>query len=294
MDDFREWLSDNLRYFMLGGGILLIVLILFFGIRACTGKNDSGSGPVTTNTDNSQNTDGNSGSGSAGVTLQQADPPVRSLIDTYYKALGDKDLESLRSIVLGLSSDDEVAITNAKDYLQGYQVQEVYQVNGPTEGTYVAYANTNVLYKDVSTAEPVLSSFYIITDADGSLKIDGRNDPSVDSYMSSLEANADVTALSNKVRAAKDSAISADPALASFLDSMGQGGSSSSGEVQESVRMRANSDCNVRASASTEGDVLGICDEGTEVTVLGSEGDWTKVNYNGQTGYIFSSLLDAI
>ncbi|WP_202187720.1 hypothetical protein [Ruminococcus sp. AM42-11] len=29
MDNFREWLSDNLRYFMLGGAILLIVVVLF-------------------------------------------------------------------------------------------------------------------------------------------------------------------------------------------------------------------------------------------------------------------------
>ena len=34
MDDFREWLSDNLRYFMLGGAILVIVLVLIFGVRA--------------------------------------------------------------------------------------------------------------------------------------------------------------------------------------------------------------------------------------------------------------------
>lgn len=33
MDDFREWLSDNLRYFMLGFGILAVVLILFFGVN---------------------------------------------------------------------------------------------------------------------------------------------------------------------------------------------------------------------------------------------------------------------
>ena len=30
LDDFREWLSDNLRYFMLGGAILVIVLVLIF------------------------------------------------------------------------------------------------------------------------------------------------------------------------------------------------------------------------------------------------------------------------
>ena len=38
MDNFREWLSDNLRYFMLGGAILVIVAVLFFGIRACVGS----------------------------------------------------------------------------------------------------------------------------------------------------------------------------------------------------------------------------------------------------------------
>ena len=38
MDNFREWLSDNLRYFMLGGVILIIVAVLFFSIRACTGS----------------------------------------------------------------------------------------------------------------------------------------------------------------------------------------------------------------------------------------------------------------
>ena len=32
LDDFREWLSDNLRYFMLGGAILVIVLVLIFEI----------------------------------------------------------------------------------------------------------------------------------------------------------------------------------------------------------------------------------------------------------------------
>ena len=33
MDDFREWLSDNLRYIMLGVGIILVLVLIFFGIR---------------------------------------------------------------------------------------------------------------------------------------------------------------------------------------------------------------------------------------------------------------------
>ena len=58
MDNFREWLSDNLRYFMLGGAILVIVAVLFFGIRACvgSGKGTSDEEPNTVQ-DNSQGND---------------------------------------------------------------------------------------------------------------------------------------------------------------------------------------------------------------------------------------------
>ena len=33
MDNFREWLSDNLRYFLLGFAILAVVIIAAIGIR---------------------------------------------------------------------------------------------------------------------------------------------------------------------------------------------------------------------------------------------------------------------
>ena len=58
MDNFREWLSDNLRYFMLGGAILIIVAVLFFGVRACIGSG-KGTSKKEQNTveDNSQGND---------------------------------------------------------------------------------------------------------------------------------------------------------------------------------------------------------------------------------------------
>ena len=37
LDNFREWLSDNLRYILLGLAILAVLLLLFFGIKAITG-----------------------------------------------------------------------------------------------------------------------------------------------------------------------------------------------------------------------------------------------------------------
>ena len=35
-DRFREWLSDNLRYILLGLGILIAAVLIFFGIRSLT------------------------------------------------------------------------------------------------------------------------------------------------------------------------------------------------------------------------------------------------------------------
>lgn len=37
MDDFREWLSDHLRYILLGLGVILILIIAFFAVRLVTG-----------------------------------------------------------------------------------------------------------------------------------------------------------------------------------------------------------------------------------------------------------------
>ena len=34
MNNFREWLSDNLRYFLLGLGIVCVGIAIFFGVRA--------------------------------------------------------------------------------------------------------------------------------------------------------------------------------------------------------------------------------------------------------------------
>ena len=88
MDDFREWLSDNLRYFMLGFGILAVVLIFrcsfyFLKIRksennrtetgdtAGDGNTDSDAGSRR-NTGNNRGTGNNTGSRRAGTECLSA------------------------------------------------------------------------------------------------------------------------------------------------------------------------------------------------------------------------------
>ncbi len=50
-------------------------------------------------------------------------------------------------------------------------------------------------------------------------------------------------------------------------------------------------DARLRKSTSTSSDTLATVPGGTDVTVLGSSGGWTKTTYKGHTGYISSDLL---
>ena len=104
MDNFREWLSDNLRYFMLGGAILLIVVVLFFGIRAFYGEagkgdssKDTADEQVTADNDqgnvpSSPANDGETDGKKDANPMEKANEEITSLIKSYYTALGIKIL----------------------------------------------------------------------------------------------------------------------------------------------------------------------------------------------------------
>ena len=56
--------------------------------------------------------------------------------------------------------------------------------------------------------------------------------------------------------------------------------------------MTVTEGCNVRSEADGYDDnIIGGLDEGDVVQVLGKEGDWIQIEYDGQTGYVYSGLL---
>ena len=48
---------------------------------------------------------------------------------------------------------------------------------------------------------------------------------------------------------------------------------------------------NVRQSADTESEKLGLLFEGDEIDILSNEGNWYKINYNNQEAYVFSDYI---
>ncbi len=304
MDNFREWLSDNLRYFMLGGVILIIVAVLFFGIRACVGSG-KGTSDEDQNTvqDNSQGNvpsspedDGEANDGKKEEDtnpLEEGSAEITAFMQSYYKALGERDITTLRTLVSDLSASDESRITNAKDYIEGYQVGNVYTKKGLDDNSYVVYTCYDYICSGITTPVPSLGYAYVVQDNAGNYQILGAadQDTEISQYMDSLLADEDVQNLRQEVQAEYDQAQQDDQALAQFLDGLGEDAGSSE-TAASGTMLTVTEGCNVRAEASTEGDIIGGLEAGTEVEKLGQEGEWVQIDYNGQTGYVHSSLLE--
>ncbi len=298
MNNFREWLSDNLRYILLGAGILIIIAGLFFGVRACTSAMKGDAAEVVD--DSSENSEGNDPSSpeNSGESDEENEstnpmernkyPKVNALIQNYYDALGARDVEAIRTVVDELDPTEESRITNAK-YIEGYENLEVYTKEGLNSGEYVVYAQYDYVCTGIDTPVPALSQLYVREDSEGELKIYSKaeEDEEVQSYMDSLLEEEDVQELIQQVESDYAEAQKSDPQLKEFLDGLGEGNQS---ETEDTVTVAEG--CNIRAEASSDSEIIGSAQTGDVFTRLGEEDGWVQIEYDGQTGYIFGELLE--
>ena len=301
MDDFREWLSDNLRYFMLGGAILIIVLVLFFGVRACVGSNkgNSGDGQKTTSEDqgnvpSSPTNEGESDEKKEDANpMETADAEITALIKSYYQALGEKDIATLKTLEDDFTPSDESKVTNLKDYIEGYEVGDVYTKKGMTDDSYVVYACFYYICQGVDTKAPALTQFYVYKNDDGNWVIDNDalQNSEVSAYMEAQLSDSDVTALVSKVQGELDQAQEEDSSLADFLNGLGDEASVST-QAENGTMLTAIDDCNVRAEANTDAEILGVISAGDQVEKQGTDGEWIQIDYDGETGYMRGDLLE--
>ena len=301
MDDFREWLSDNLRYFMLGGAILIIVVVLFCGIRACSGSNKGNSGDKqkTTSEDqgnvpSSPTSEGESDEKKEDANpMETADADVTALITSYYQALGEKDIATLKTLEDDFTPSDESKVTNLKDYIEGYEVGDVYTKKGMTDDSYVVYACFSYICQGVETKAPALTQFYVYKNSGGSWVIDNGalQDSEISAYMEKQLSDSDVSALVKKVQNELDQAQQSDPSLAEFLNGLGEEADVST-NAEDGTMLTTTDECNVRAEASTDADILGVISAGDQVQKTGTDGEWVQIDYDGQTGYIRGDLLE--
>lgn len=329
LDNFREWLSDNLRYILLGLVVVLIVVIGFCVVKLVGGSsssdNTAGSGKTeseisteisnstaastgTTSENSTEKTEETSTPASEGSSenesLVKDDAAVLTLVKKYYTAAAQKDVTTLQAIVNPWNDEVKNSILQ-NDVIESYNNISTYSKKGPEANSYIVYVYYEGKVVNIDTPAPSLAMLYLTTDASGNLIVSDRNaSQEVADYIARVSSNADVQALIADVNTQCENAKNSDPALKEFMDSL-TSQDTQSGQPEDASdtaaagsKMTATAELNIRQEPSTDSAIMGVVTSGSTVTKLEDADDgWCKISYDADSytieGYVKSEYLSA-
>lgn len=224
IDKILDFCKKNIRY--ISAGALLIILILV--LTMCTGDKKNA---------------GESVNGETEATGQVADtedtnefevdaiPAVNELINNYYTAYANGDIETLTTLATPISENEQGYISVFSQYVESYQNISCYTKKGLDDNSYLVSVYMEVKFTGVDTLAPGLDFFYVRANEDGSYYIDNLYsqynlanqenalDADIQNLISQFEQEEDVVALQQDVQAKYESALASDENLSTMVTS---------------------------------------------------------------------------
>ena len=298
---------DMRKVAILAAAVLLFVVLAVAGIRAIIKGRKNNSSSVDTKVQ----VEADSGTQAETAEPTIAETPlelnayneINSLMQSYFKALSDANLSLLTPLVDSAEGLSQASLETRKEYIQSYNNLNLYTHPGLTGDDMIVFASYQMQFRNINTSAPALDYYYVKRNAEGNYVITTTQTDEEKALIDQVQAYQEVQTLSAETTRKMDEAAAADPQLAELIKLLRNSGSSSNsggdtassgGETAASVTKTANDSVRVRSSADTSSDdnILGHLEVGDTVTVTGTDGDWSIVEYDGQTGYVKSEFLD--
>ena len=162
MDNFREWLSDNLRYILLGLAVILLLIIAFFAIKLVRGIGSPKTSEPETQAITETVTEAAKDDSENKLVKETADSELQQLVEQYYTAVAAQDYDTLQSISESFTDEDKKKVENASA-IESYNNIVVYSKKGLTDGTYIVYAYCDAKITGIETTAPRLEELYVLT-----------------------------------------------------------------------------------------------------------------------------------
>lgn len=318
LDNFREWLSDNLRYVLLGLAVVLVVIIGICIFRLVGGssskKNNSGKQTTaSTGASDDQDSGGNKTEVSisapeAGEGLTVNDEPLLELAKKYYNAISSGDEATLATIVEPWNDTVKEDAFALNEKFKSFESITTYSKDGPVDDSWLVYVYCECKVDGVDRGIPTLLNPLVVITADSSDRKISSDRSEYADFINESNSSEEVQKLIDEVNRQYEELKGADTQVQNYGS-----GSSSANTGEESTEASApntNSSggtygtatatdgVNIRSEPSTNGAVLGTLYPGQEVSIVSSEGDWTHINFtdpsSGSTidGYVSSSYLN--
>ena len=260
------------------------------------------------------------------VALQENTiPEITELIDNYYTAQAEGDVDTIRSLVSDIEESEVLRIVETSKYVENYPSLEIYTKAGPVDNTYIVYVCSELKFTDYDDLFPGMKVFYVCVDENGQYYINESEEGSDNelTYIREVTLQDDVVDLNNIVAAAYNVMVAENPELAQFIldlndeikknvggalaqeedenDSEEAGGENEAAENTETgpevvvTKVRATDVVNIRSSDSETADRLGKAAIGDEFKLIEKIGNgWSKIEYEGAEAYIKSEFLEDI
>lgn len=254
------------------------------------------------------------------------DPKIGALMNAYYTAMAEGDIDTIRTLVDEVDDEEIVRIEEKSKYQDHYPTVDIYTKAGPLENTYLVYVCSEVKFTDYEEPVPGMQAFYVCVNESGDYYIKwGESSQSELDYITEVSLQDDVVDLNNKIAASYNDMLAEDVELAQFLfdlqeeikKDVGQmlaqseesaqtdGTAPAGGEAAETAqsaetaanvtRVKAIDVVNIRSSDSETADKLGKAAIGDEFKLLEKIGNgWSKIEYDGKDAYIKSEFLEDI
>lgn len=239
---------------------------------------------------------------------------IINLITLYYNALKDGDSATVSSVKKDVSEEEKIRLETRAADIESYDNILIYDEPGANAGEYIVLIYSETKFVGIDTKAPGLQATYVRTDENGNLYIDSNVDEATLTYVQGVVSGEKIANYYSLVQAAFSDAIASDAALNSYMESIDakldeavaakQAEAAANAAAEEATETASTATVNetvtttdkvnVRVSDSENADRLGQVEAGTTLIRLEvKENGWSKVDYNGQEGYIKSDFLQS-
>lgn len=218
-----KFFKENRRYFI--AVLLFIVLVII--LAKCTGPAEK---RPDTDTEGTQAAEFNIDDFELDKTFKKdEDAKVNALIEQYFEAYANDDLDTLEKIAYPMGDNEKSYIGVCSQYIKSYKNISCYTKSGLTEGSYLVSVYYELKFYGVKTTAPGQDFFYLETDKDGNLYInnlysiynfsrtENEMDPNIYAVILKFKEQDDMVAMLNDVQEKYKAAIESDPDLATML-----------------------------------------------------------------------------
>lgn len=311
----KDTMAKNYRYFIVGGLFLVLVIVLAVflltkGTDVVKEGEQTGIEDITNSVEVPKD-----------KYKQDEFPNVNTICTSYMNAMSIGDSDTMASLSNALSDERRTFFETQAQYISQYADYHFYTKSGPEENSYLVLVTYTLQIIGDANKLPALCSLYVCTDASGTLYINNSDlSENDEAYILALASQDDFKQLQEDVQLAYNDMLEKNPDLSARITELrGQINSDVQTKLEakkqaeteaaaaqaaeeaaalaaaNSTTVKATDVVNIRATASTDAEILGKTSQGQEFTRYEvQDNGWSKIEYNGSEAYIKTEYLEEV